>query len=206
MKVILKQDHDLLGDDGQIIDVKNGYARNYLIPNGIAIMANKSNLKSHEEITRQKSRKTDKVAADSNKLADVLSTHSFEFIVKAGEDDRLFGSITSQTIHELLEEKGFVTVERKKILLKEPIKSLGEHEVEIKLPQSVIAKIKINVVKEGSDPEEKVSEEIITETEKNQEVNGEIQTENNPEVKAEEVNIPDENQDEINEETKQETE
>ncbi|MFZ1322842.1 MAG: 50S ribosomal protein L9 [Ignavibacteria bacterium] len=203
MKVILKQDHDLLGDDGQIIDVKNGYARNYLIPNGIAIMANKSNLKSHEEITRQRSRKTDKIAADSNKLAITLSGYSFDFKVKAGEDDKLFGSITSQMIHELLEEKGFVTVERKKILLKDPIKSLGEHEVEIKLPQSVIAKIKINVIKESIEPELKVSktstDSIIEPEPLVEEVDN---AETNSEAKVDEVNLSDDNTEESSEETK----
>jgi len=203
MKVILKQDHDLLGDQGQIVDVKNGYARNYLIPNGFATIANKSNLKSHEEITRQRSRKTDKIAADSNKLALTLSTHTFEFKVKTGEEDKLFGSITSQMIHELLEEKGFATVERKKILLKDPIKSLGEHEVEIKLPQSVIAKIKINVIKDIIEQEVKVSENseesnTINETKSNEE--------SNDDNKTEEEILPTESADETTDISKQETE
>lgn len=203
MKVILKQDHDLLGDDGQIIDVKNGYARNYLIPNGIAIMANKSNLKSHEEITRQRSRKTDKIAADSNKLAVTLSAHSFDFMVKAGDDDKLFGSITSQMIHELLEEKGFVTVERKKILLKDPIKSLGEHEVEIKLPQSVIAKIKVNVLKESLESDLKLSNTSTDSVIESEPLVEEVDnTETSSEAKVDELNLSDDNTEESSEEVK----
>ncbi|HAY35099.1 MAG TPA: 50S ribosomal protein L9 [Ignavibacteria bacterium] len=164
MKVILKKDNELLGDEGQIVEVKNGYARNFLIPNGIAVAASKSNLINHEEIKRQRSRKTDKLLNDANQLAGVLSSYTFDFKVKTGEENKLFGSVTSQMIHELLENKGFTTIERKKILLKEPIKSLGEHEVDIKLQQSVIAKIKVNVSKESDDTEIK-SETSITEPE-----------------------------------------
>ncbi|MBS1517582.1 MAG: 50S ribosomal protein L9 [Bacteroidetes bacterium] len=174
MKVILKHDHELLGDEGQIVDVKNGYARNYLIPNGIATMANKSNLISHEEIKKQRKRKTEKLTADANELAGVLKSQSFEFKMKTGEEDKIFGSVTAQMIHELLEKKGFTTVERKKILLKEPIRALGEHEVEIKLQQSVVAKITVKVVNES---QEEVKQEVKTEEKSDSETVSETETE-----------------------------
>ena len=195
MKVILKKDNELLGDEGQIVEVKNGYARNFLIPNGIAIAANKSNLISHEEIKRQRSRKTDKLLTDANQLAGVLSSYSFDFKVKTGEENKMFGSVTSQMIHELLENKGFTTIEKKKILLKEPIKSIGEHEVEIKLQQSVIAKIKVNVTKESDDAEIK-SESLNTEEANTEEANTEEA--NTGEANTEEENTEDTNTKEAN--------
>ncbi|MEO6695963.1 MAG: 50S ribosomal protein L9 [Ignavibacteria bacterium] len=151
MKVILKQDHELLGDQGQIVDVKNGYARNYLIPKGFATTANASNLKTFEEVKRQKGRKVKKETDDAEKLASEIEGNSINIFVKTGEDDRVFGSVTSQMIYDALVEKGFTSVDKKKIILKEQIKSLGEHEVEVKLQHSIIAKIKVNVLNEKSE-------------------------------------------------------
>jgi len=151
MKVILKQDYDLLGDQGQIVEVKNGYARNFLIPNGIATTANISNLKTFEEVKKQKGRKVKKESDEALKLASDLSSHSIDISLKTGEDDRVFGSVTSQMIYDALIEKGFNNIERKKIILKEQIKSLGEHEIEVKLLHSVVAKIKVNVLKEKNE-------------------------------------------------------
>lgn len=149
MKVILKQDHDLLGDEGQIIEVKSGYARNYLIPNGIALTANVSNLKSYEDIQKQRSRKIQKLADQARKFASDLTENEINIYVKTGEDDRLFGSVTSQMIYDALIEKGLDSIEKKKIILKETIKTLGQHLIDIKLHQSVIAQIKVNVLDEN---------------------------------------------------------
>ncbi len=148
MKIILKKEHEILGDEGQIVNVKNGYARNFLIPKGYATIANDSNLKSFDEVKKQRAKKVQKLIDEANKIASDLSSHSITIAVKTGEDDRIFGSVTSQMIYDKLKEKGFEDIDRKKIILKEQIKSLGEHELEIKLQQSVVAKIKINVVKE----------------------------------------------------------
>lgn len=153
MKVILKQDYELLGDAGQIVDVKNGYARNFLIPKGIATSANVSNLKSYEEIKKQQSKKIEKLVGESQKIASDLALHVVNITVKTGEDDRIFGSVTSQMIYDKLIEKGFSGLDRKKIMLKEAIKTLGEHEIDVKLQHSVVAKIKVNVVKETSELE-----------------------------------------------------
>ena len=148
MKIILKKEHEILGDEGQIVNVKDGYARNYLIPKGYATIANQSNLKSFGEIKKQRAKKIQKLIDEANKIASDLSTHSITIEVKTGEDDRIFGSVTSQMIYDKLKEKGFDDIDRKKIILKEPIKSLGEHELDVKLQHSVVAKLKINVIKE----------------------------------------------------------
>lgn len=162
MKIILKKEHELLGDEGQIINVKNGYARNYLIPNGYATIASDSNLKSYEEIKKQRAKKVQKLVDEANKIASNLSTHSITFEVKTGEDNKIFGSVTSQMIFDKLREKGFEDIDRKKIILKEPIKSLGEHELEIKLQHSVTAKLKVTVIKESSaEVEKSLTEEIV---------------------------------------------
>lgn len=162
MKVILKKDHDTLGDEGQIVEVKNGFARNFLIPNGYAASATASNLKSYEEIKKQKSRKVLKLTEETQKIASEIARDTITIAVKTGEEDRIFGSVTAQMIHDALNEKGFGDVDKKKIIIKEQIKSLGEHEVEIKLQHSVIAKIKVNVVKENA---EVITEQEVTVTE-----------------------------------------
>lgn len=169
MKVILNQDHELLGDEGQIIEVKKGYARNYLIPNGIAVTASKSNLISFDEIRKQKSKKIQKLAEEAKKIAGDLSGVEVDIYVKTGEEERIFGSVTAQMIYDALIEKGFATVEKKKILLKEAIKSLGQHFVDVKLHQSVLAKITVNVIDENAKLENKEESpenpEILSETE-----------------------------------------
>jgi len=151
MKVILKQDYELLGDQGQIVEVKNGYARNFLIPNGIATTANVSNLKTFEEVKKQRGRKVQKETNESQKLASDLANISIDITVKTGEDDRVFGSVTAQMIYDALIEKGFNNIERKKIILKDQIKSLGGHEIEVKLQHSIVAKLNVNVLKEKSE-------------------------------------------------------
>ncbi|HMS66071.1 MAG TPA: 50S ribosomal protein L9 [Ignavibacteria bacterium] len=161
MKVILKKDYELLGDEGQIVDVKNGYARNFLFPKNIAASANVSNLKSFEEIKKQQGRKIKKFTEEAQKLASEISKNKIEIKVTTGEDERIFGSVTSQMIFDALIEKGFQGIEKRKILISEPIKSLGEHEVELKLQHSVSAKIIVSVVNEKS--VEKV-EEIVSES------------------------------------------
>ncbi len=148
MKIILKKEHELLGDEGHVVNVKDGYARNYLIPKGYASIANESNLKTFEEVKKQRRKKIQRMIDEAQKTAANLGTHSVTITMKTGEDDKIFGSVTSQMIYDKLIEKGFEDIDRKKIILKEPIKSLGEHELEIKLQHSVTAKLKVNVVKE----------------------------------------------------------
>lgn len=156
MKIILKQDYDILGAAGEIKEVKDGYARNYLIPRGIAMVFNPSNLKTIEEINRQKSRKIQKEIEAAKKLSSDLSNISLTIPMKTAEDDKIYGSVTAQMIYNLLKEKGYENIERKKILLHEHIKTLGEHYVEIKLHSNVIAKLKVIVEKEKDDNAENV--------------------------------------------------
>ncbi|CAN5589635.1 50S ribosomal protein L9 [soil metagenome] len=146
MKVILRQDHDTLGDAGHILEVKDGYARNFLIPRGIASIASDSNKKSVEEVKRQKGKKMLKLIDDAKKLASELEKHTIEITVKTGEDNKMFGSVTTQMIEEGLEKIGFAAVDKRKLTIKEPIKALGEHRAEIKLAQGVVANLKLKVV------------------------------------------------------------
>lgn len=147
MKIILKKDVQSLGKTGEIIQVKRGYARNYLIPLGMAVEATPSNLKSYHEES-----KLDVVRAEKGKkaaldLAAKISQVSLTAVVQVGEQDKVFGSITSQNIADLLKENGF-DIDRKKIDLEEPLKALGVFDVPIKLHSDVEAKVKVWVVRE----------------------------------------------------------
>ncbi len=128
------------------MEVKNGYARNYLIPRDLAIKATKSTLKAIEEIKKQKRMRDNKKARTMEILAEKIEKISCTAAVAVGEEDRIFGSVTSQTISDLLKEKSF-EIERKKILLEEPIKALGVYSIPIKLDSEVTARLKLWVVK-----------------------------------------------------------
>ncbi len=161
MKVILRQDHDILGDTGHVLEVKDGYARNFLIPRGIASVANDSNKKSVDEVKRQKGKKMLKQIDDAKKLAAELEKHTIEIIVKTGEDNKMFGSVTTQMIEEGLEKIGFAAVDKRKLTIKEAIKATGDHTAELKLANGVVANLKIKVVSE--DGEEEANTETTSE-------------------------------------------
>lgn len=160
MKIILRKDFEHLGNAGDIKEVKDGYARNFLIPQGIAYNATPSNIRAFEEVKKQQSRKINLEIDGAKKTAEKLENVGITIHVKTGEEDKVFGSVTSQMILENLEHRGFTELEKRKILLKEPIKTLGEHIVEIKLHSTVIAKLKVNVVKEVAEEPKEVSEEV----------------------------------------------
>ncbi|MBN2414973.1 50S ribosomal protein L9 [bacterium] len=147
MKIILKQDYENLGKAGEVMTVKNGYARNYLIPRGIAVTATRRNMRVLEEELKTAERRKDKDRHAAENVAAELSKVSLTAAVAVGEDEKLFGSVTSQTIADLLKEKGF-DVDKKKILLNDPIKALGIYTVSVKLHQDVTADVRIWVVKE----------------------------------------------------------
>lgn len=147
MKVILKKDFENVGKVGDVVDVKAGYARNFLIPQGIALKADKSNIKLLEAEQQQMQLKLNKDKKSAEKMAEELEKISCTATVTVGEEDKVFGSVTSQTIAELLKDKG-VEIDKKKILLDEPIKALGIYTIPIKLHSEVEAKIKLWVVKE----------------------------------------------------------
>jgi len=147
MKIILTKDHDTLGEAGDIVKVKDGYGRNYLIPRSLGLAATKSNTKIYEESKRQKSAKKTREHVQSEKLATEISKVSLTASVQVGEDEKVFGAITSQDISNLLSEKGF-TVDKRDIILEDPIKALGIYNVAIKVAKDVETEVKLWVIKE----------------------------------------------------------
>jgi len=147
MQVILKTNIDKLGTTGELITVADGYARNYLIPRKMAIEATEKNRRFLEHEKKIEIDKAVKYKKDAEKLAEELSVVSCTIKVKAGENERLFGSVTSIDIAGSLEEQGF-KIDKRSIILDEPIKELGIFTVPVKLYQDVTANIKVWVVKE----------------------------------------------------------
>ncbi len=138
MEVILQEKIDKLGDVGDVVRVKDGYARNYLMPRGLVVEATPGNVRAVEDLKGQIASREKKATAHLRELAGKLSTLKLSAPVKVGEDDRLFGSVTAITISELLQEQGH-EVDRKAIDLDEPIKTLGVHSVPVKLHPEFIA-------------------------------------------------------------------
>lgn len=146
MKVILKEDVEKLGKVGEVVSVANGYARNYLIPRQLATVATKGTLRAVEHITREKALRDQKRRRELEKLKQNIEKLSLMTEKETGEEDRLFGSVTSSEIAELLTQQG-ITVDRRKIELGEPIKALGIYEVPIKLGLDITATVKLWVVR-----------------------------------------------------------
>lgn len=147
MKVILKRDIDHLGHTEDIVEVADGYARNYLIPKGLALAATSRNMATYKEEKKQKAVRNNKAKRDAEGLAQALERISLTAAVSVGDEDRMFGSVTSQTIANLLREKGY-DIDRRKILLDDPIRALGIYNVPIRLLPDVETKVKLWVVKE----------------------------------------------------------
>jgi large subunit ribosomal protein L9 len=147
MKIILRQDHDKLGKIGDIVEVKDGYARNYLLPRRIAYLATKGSLNTLEEEKRQNALRAEKERQAAEKLAADIEKLSITLKVKVGEDEKLFGSVTSQMIADALKEKG-ISMDKRIIELEEPIKALGIYTVDVKLHAGVTGKVKVWVVQE----------------------------------------------------------
>lgn len=147
MKVILRKDVETLGKVGDLITVKDGYARNYLIPRSIAYVASDSNVKALDEEKKQQVRRVEKEKKSSEVLAGNLEKTSVTIKMKVGEDDKLFGSVTSQMIADALKEKG-IELDKRQIELEDTLKSLGIFDVNVKLPGSVSGKVKVWIVRE----------------------------------------------------------
>lgn len=147
MKVILREDHEKLGNIGDVIQVKPGFARNFLIPRKIAYPARPNFLKMIEEEQRQKEHRKSKEKKVAEELAKNLENVSVTISVSVGEEDKMFGSVTTLDISDALSKQN-IEIDRKKIILDEPIKELGIYSVPIKLHSEVEAKIKVWVVKE----------------------------------------------------------
>jgi large subunit ribosomal protein L9 len=148
MEVILKEDVPKLGHRGEVVKVAEGYGRNYLLPRKLAIEATSGNKAVIEQMKSSAVRKTAVEKADSEALAKQLEAVSLSFHRKAGEKDHLFGSVTSSDIAEALEKQGF-NIDRRKIHLDEPLKSIGDFEVPIRLHRDVTSKVKVSVAKEA---------------------------------------------------------
>ncbi len=148
MEVILREDVEKLGTRGQLVKVAPGYARNFLLPKRMAVPATEANKKIVEQERQAHLRKEAKLASEATDLGKMLAAVSVTIAQKAGENDQLFGSVTSKDIAEALEKQGY-TVERRKIALEEPIKTLGEFKVPVRLHREVTAEITVTVVKES---------------------------------------------------------
>jgi len=146
MKVILSKDVDKLGKAGEVVETKSGYARNFLIPQGIARPTTPGNLRLIEEEQKLKEQRAKKELTQAEKLASKIGTISCTIAKEAGPDDKLFGAITTLDVVDALADEN-IKIDKHDVLLEEPIKELGIFHVEIKLHPQVIAKVKIWVVK-----------------------------------------------------------
>ncbi|MDP6042354.1 MAG: 50S ribosomal protein L9 [Candidatus Latescibacteria bacterium] len=147
MKIILTADVDTLGGAGDVVDVKDGYARNFLLPRQMALIANKSNMAVYETVRQQREAQQTREQREAETLAEALGKVSCNVAVTAGEGDRIFGSVTAQQIADLLKEQGF-EIDRRTVQLDEPIRALGVYDVLIRLHSEVEATVKVWVVKE----------------------------------------------------------
>ena len=148
MEVILREDIDRLGNRGDVVKVAAGYARNFLLPKKLAVAATESNKKIVEQERQAHLRKEAKQKTEAEDLSKLIAGTVVTIAQKAGENDQLFGSVTAKDVAEALEQKNF-TIDRRKILLDEPIKQLGEHKVNVRLHRDVTTEITVNVVREG---------------------------------------------------------
>lgn len=148
MKVILRADVDNLGRLGEIVAVRPGYGRNYLLPQGLASMATPGNLKVFEQERRKLQAQNDAIRAEAAGLASKIEAAKVVIEVRVGDGDKLYGSVTSPQIAAILAEQG-VDVDRRKIQLDDGIRTLGEYIVDVKLHPEVVAKLTVNVVKFG---------------------------------------------------------
>jgi large subunit ribosomal protein L9 len=145
MKVILKEDVPDLGAVGEVVNVKDGYARNYLIPQSLAVQANTKNMRQLEHQKKLIESHKSRVRKDANIMAEDIEKISCTIPMLVGEQDKLFGSVTSKDIEEALSQEG-INISRKRIILEEPIKSLGVYTVDVRLHAEVTAKLKVWVV------------------------------------------------------------
>jgi len=144
MKIILNKSVDSLGSEGDIVNVKDGFARNYLIPRGVAKNATENNISMIKKEIEDRQKREAITRENLEALTKQLDKLSLKFELKAGEDDRLFGSVTSQMVSDAIAEKGY-TVDKKEIEIPEPIKHVGKYFIHVKLGPELDAKIKVKV-------------------------------------------------------------
>lgn len=148
MKVILTQDIKSVGKKGQIIDASDGYARNFLLPKKMAVIADNTNLNELKTKQDANKYKRDMSKANAEELAQKMKNFELTFKIKAGGNGKIFGSVTSKDIADELNKKYFVEVDKKKIGLDDAIKTLGVYTIEIKLFEGIVGNLKVNVVQE----------------------------------------------------------
>ncbi len=146
MKIILQKDYPRLGSALDVLEVKDGYGRNYLIPQGIAAIANKGNLAHAEEMKKFSAKRADKAVASATEVAKKIAEHSCTIVVKLKGGEDIYGSVSVQDIAENLKEAG-IEVGKSSVLLAEPIKKLGVYEVPVKLHKQITETLKVWVVK-----------------------------------------------------------
>ena len=146
MEVILLKEHESLGEIGDIVNVKPGYARNFLFPNGIAVRSSKRNIALAEEQKKTLQKRAERESKANQDLIAQLAKVEISIEVEVGEEDKMFGSVTNLDIHKALTEKD-VKIDRQSILLDQPIKTLGVHNVPIKLSTGEKQEIKVYVIK-----------------------------------------------------------
>ena len=148
MKLILREDVYNLGKGGELVEVKPGYGRNYLIPRGLAVLANPKNIREVEHQKAVAAAKAAKLKASAEAIAKRLSDTPLSFKRKVGEQDKLYGSVTAMDLAEALAGRG-VQIDRRAIDLPEPLKTLGDFELGVKLHSDVVGKVKVKVEAEG---------------------------------------------------------
>jgi len=148
MEVILREDIEKLGTRGQLVKVAPGYARNFLLPKRLAVPATEANRKIVEQERQAHLRREAKETADAQDLAKLMAAVTVTIVQKAGENDQLFGSVTARDIGEALEKQGY-TIDRRKILLHDPIRQLGEYKVAIRLHKEVTVEVPVSVIREA---------------------------------------------------------
>lgn len=148
MKIILLEDIPNLGVVGDVVDVKRGYANNYLLKKNRAIPGTKENLEKAEEIRLEQAKIQAENEAAAQALAELLNETEIEIAAKAGDSGKLFGSITKKDIADALKEQKEITVDRKKIILNEPIREIGQQEIVIRPFHNIEANLKVNIVEE----------------------------------------------------------
>lgn len=148
MKVILQEDIKKLGKKGDIVEVKEGYARNYLLPKKLAVEANQANMKELDRQKQIKSQKAEQELKEAEKLAEKIKNVTVTLKVKSGENGKLFGAVTSKDIADNLAKVHKINIDKRKIDLSENIKSIGNYEIKVKLHPQVTAELKVIVASE----------------------------------------------------------
>ncbi|MEA1939932.1 MAG: 50S ribosomal protein L9, partial [Candidatus Caldatribacteriota bacterium] len=155
MKIILKENIDKIGKIGDVLEVNDGFARNFLLPKGKAVLYTKGSFNQIEYLKKKDLEKRENELNEVKELADKINSISLDIKVKAGKEDKLFGSVTSKDIAEMIAKEGKIELDRKKIELKESLKKLGTYSIPINLHKGVDAHVKVNLISDSlSEPEE----------------------------------------------------